>query len=50
MPRLQDLLRYICKNGFEHHTAMNPSSVAAALDEAFTNYLGLETYWHQPPA
>ena len=47
LPRLQELLRYICKNGFEHHTAMNPSNVGAVLNEAFTNYLGWETYWHR---
>ncbi|MCP5110116.1 MAG: fucose isomerase, partial [bacterium] len=23
VPRLQELMRYICKNGFEHHAAMN---------------------------
>lgn len=46
IPNLQELLRFICENGFEHHVAMNHSQTAAALDEAFTKYLGWETYWH----
>ena len=28
IPRMQDLLRYICENGFEHHVAANFSTVA----------------------
>src|SRR5208282_5865883 len=31
---LQDLLHYICENGFEHHVAANLSSCAAAVQEA----------------
>ena len=37
---MQDLLRYICENGFEHHVAANLSSVAAIVHEAATKYLG----------
>ena len=46
VPRLQKLMRYICKNGFEHHAAMNASSTAAILAEAFETYLGWEVYHH----
>jgi L-fucose isomerase-like protein len=46
IPRLQDLLRYICRNGFEHHVAANLSSVAAMVHEAGTRYLGWDVYWH----
>jgi L-fucose isomerase-like protein len=46
IPRLQKLLRYICENGFEHHVAINLSTQADALEEAFTKYLGWETYYH----
>jgi L-fucose isomerase-like protein len=46
VPRLQSLLKYICKNGFEHHVAMTMGSVAEILQEAFENYLGWETYYH----
>jgi L-fucose isomerase-like protein len=42
----QTLLRYICRNGFEHHIAINPARVASVVDEAFTRYLGWETYNH----
>lgn len=43
---LEDLLAYICNNGFEHHVAMNHSSTANILEEAFTKYLNIETYHH----
>jgi len=46
VPRLQDLMKYICKNGFEHHAAMNASHTAKILSEAFTTYFGWETYVH----
>lgn len=44
--QLKGLMKHICKNGFEHHVAMTLDCHAAALDEAFTNYLGWETYHH----
>jgi L-fucose isomerase-like protein len=47
VPGLQKLLRYICKNGYEHHAAMNASHVADILVEAFENYMGWEVYSHQ---
>ncbi len=47
IPRMQKLLRYICENGFEHHVAANFSTVAGALHEAATRYLGWDMYWHQ---
>ena len=47
IPRLQDLLHFICENGFEHHVATNLSSVAGVLNEAFSNYLGWDVYYHQ---
>ncbi len=46
IPRLQELLRYICEGGFEHHVAINPSRVAGAVEEAFTRYLGWDVYNH----
>jgi L-fucose isomerase-like protein len=48
IPRLQDLLHYICENGFEHHVAANFSTVASPVQEAATRYLGWDMYWHQP--
>lgn len=47
VPNLQNLLDFICKNGFEHHVAMNRSNCAKVLNEAFENYLGWEVYWHK---
>jgi len=46
IPGLQKLLHYICENGFEHHVAANFSSVAPAIDEAATRYLGWDMYAH----
>ena len=43
---LQELLRYICENGFEHHVAANRSLVAASIEDAFANYLGWDVYRH----
>jgi len=49
VPRLQALMRHICKHGFEHHAAMNRSHAAAVLHEAFTTYFGWEVYYHGGP-
>jgi L-fucose isomerase-like protein len=46
VPRLQELLRYIAKNGFEHHCAMNPALTGDVLTEAFETYLGWEVHRH----
>jgi L-fucose isomerase-like protein len=43
---LQGLMKYICKNGFEHHVVMNASKTAGILKEALENYLGWEVYQH----
>ncbi len=43
---MQELLRFICKNGFEHHVAINPSFQADVLYEAFDNYLDWDVYYH----
>ncbi|MFC2054287.1 L-fucose/L-arabinose isomerase family protein [Chloroflexota bacterium] len=46
VPDLQTLMKYVCKNGFEHHVAMTMGNVANALDEAFTTYMGWENFYH----
>jgi L-fucose isomerase-like protein len=46
IPRLQELLRYICERGFEHHVAANLAPVAAAVREAATRYLGWSVHYH----
>jgi len=46
IPRLQMLLDFLCQNGFEHHVAMNRSTCADALEEAFGKYFGWEVYNH----
>jgi len=43
---MQELLRFLCNNGFEHHVAMSKSQVAGVLDEALYNYMGWEVYYH----
>jgi L-fucose isomerase-like protein len=47
VPALQTLMKYICKNGFEHHAAMSATHSAAMLAEAFETYFGWEVYHHQ---
>jgi L-fucose isomerase-like protein len=47
VPQLQRLLKYICKNGFEHHAAMNASHSAGILTEAFETYFGWDVYYHE---
>jgi L-fucose isomerase-like protein len=49
IPQLQSLMRYICKEGFEHHVAINVSHTAHVLSEVFETYLKWETYYHQQP-
>jgi L-fucose isomerase-like protein len=41
---LQTLLKYLCKNGFHHHVAMNRGSNAAIIEEVFGNYFGWDVY------
>ena len=47
IPRLQDLLHFICEQGFEHHTAANLAHTSPIINEAANKYLGWETYWHR---
>ena len=46
VPRLQKLLRHVCRNGFEHHVVMTQSLTADILSEAFVTYLGWDTHVH----
>jgi L-fucose isomerase-like protein len=46
IPNLQNLLHYICENGFEHHVAANLAPVAGAVREASSRYLGWKIYHH----
>jgi L-fucose isomerase-like protein len=45
IPQLQKLLKYICREGFEHHVAANFSDVSKAIHEA-ARYLGWESHYH----
>lgn len=47
VPNLQKLLKYVSRNGFEHHVAMTSSPSSDVLVEAFDNYLGWDVYHHQ---
>lgn len=44
---LQKLMKYICKNGFEHHVAMCRGNVKDILDEAISSYLKWDLYVHE---
>ena len=43
---LQKLMKYIGKNGFEHHVSMVRGKAAAILEEACGNYLEWDVYRH----
>ena len=47
IPNLQNLMKYMCKNGFEHHVGMVRGHVADILEEAIGNYMGWQIYKHQ---
>ncbi len=47
VPNLQELMHYVCKNGFEHHVVMNASKTSKILNEAVGNYLGWEVHLHK---
>ena len=44
VPGLQDLLKFMCNNLFEHHVAVNASEVSDAVAEAFGKYMGWEVF------
>ena len=46
IPRMQELLRFICEHGFEHHVAANFAEVADSVHEAATKYLGWKIHRH----
>jgi L-fucose isomerase-like protein len=46
IPKMQKLLKYICREGFEHHVAANFSETAPAVHEAASRYLGWESHFH----
>lgn len=47
VPELQKLMKYICKNGFEHHVALVRADVAGIIEEALESYLGWDLYVHE---
>ena len=47
IPRLQELLRHICENGFEHHVAASLTTVAGAVHEATSRYMGWDVLRHR---
>jgi L-fucose isomerase-like protein len=47
IPKFQQLLKFICNNGFEHHAAINPANVAKSVMEAFDRYLGWDIHYHE---
>lgn len=47
VPNLQQLMKFICKNGFEHHVAMVRTNVVEIVQEAIDSYLGWDLYVHE---
>ena len=46
IPQLQKLLKFICREGFEHHVAANFSDVSKSVHEAAVRYMGWESHYH----
>jgi L-fucose isomerase-like protein len=46
VPHFQQLLQFICRQGFEHHVAATKATVAAAVEDALSTYQGWEVYRH----
>ena len=46
VPEFQKLLRFICKNGYEHHVAATKLAVGDSINDALTTYLGWRVYHH----
>lgn len=44
---LQKLLKYMCRNGFEHHVGMARSHCAKVIEEAVQTYLDWDLYHHE---
>jgi len=47
IPNLQGLMKYLTKNGFEHHIAMTRGHYADVLEEAISTYLKWDLFRHQ---
>lgn len=43
---MQELLRYMCESGFEHHVAATRARVAGAVREALGKYMDWDVYRH----
>ena len=50
VPRLQDLMKFVTRNGFEHHVAMVRGHHAAIVEEAVSRYLNWPIYAHEESA
>ncbi len=46
IPKLQNLMKFVCRNGFEHHVAMARGRIVPILSEAIGNYMGWDLYVH----
>ncbi|MGD8499730.1 MAG: hypothetical protein PVJ86_03740 [Phycisphaerales bacterium] len=47
VPRLRELLAYLCQQGFEHHVAMARTHCADVLCEAISKYMKWDLYYHE---
>lgn len=47
IPRLNDLMHYLTRNGFEHHVALVQAECADILEEALGHYMGWDVYRHR---
>jgi L-fucose isomerase-like protein len=46
LPRMRELFKHLCRNGFEHHVAMVRGNHAAVVEEAVSQYMKWNIYHH----
>ncbi|MBQ8653870.1 MAG: fucose isomerase [Clostridia bacterium] len=46
VPRLNDLMKHLTRNGYEHHVALVQDACADVLEEALGNYMEWDVYRH----
>jgi len=47
IPRLPELMKFLCRNGFEHHIGMVRSHCAKIVSESISSYMKWDIYYHE---
>lgn len=47
VPGLQNLMQFVCQNGFEHHVCISLSQCGRSVADALEKYLGWDLHYHR---